>query len=73
MNGESPVKGRKERSALPFSLFSRPFSGQKFIAHCYDEADVRGEDKAETDKDGKPEEKPNEKSEEKSDTTDKLS
>ena len=29
--------------------------------------------KAETDKDGKPEEKPNEKSEEKSDTTDKLS
>ena len=29
---------------------SRPFSGQKFIAHCYDEADVRGEDKAETDK-----------------------
>lgn len=29
---------------------SRPFSGQKFIAHCYDEADVRGEEKAETDK-----------------------
>lgn len=32
------------------TFVSRPFAGQKFIAHCYDEADVRGEAKAEGDK-----------------------
>lgn len=29
---------------------SRPFAGQKFIAHCYDEADVSGAEKREEDK-----------------------
>ncbi|MCD8318987.1 MAG: 16S rRNA (uracil(1498)-N(3))-methyltransferase [Paraprevotella sp.] len=29
---------------------ARDFTGQKFIAHCYDEADIRGEAKADEDK-----------------------
>ena len=29
---------------------ARPFAGQKFIAHCYDEADVAGVAKASEDK-----------------------
>lgn len=65
---EEKAEEKENDNAATVANGKEPKAGSTIITVSLDP-----EIKAETDKDGKPEEKPNEKSEEKSDTTDKLS
>ena len=65
---EEKAEEKENDNAATAANGKEPKAGSTIITVSLDP-----EIKAETDKDGKPEEKPNEKSEEKSDTTDKLS
>ena len=65
---EEKAEEKENDNAATVANGKEPKAGSTIITVSLDP-----EIKAETDKDGKPEEKPNEKSEDKSDTTDKLS